>query len=45
MQYVTIPGTDLSVSMLGFGNFTFGTTWWGEFTDDDACTLQRHEAL
>lgn len=42
MIYRTIPGTDLSVSLLGFGNFTFGTNWWGDFTDDDAAAIQRH---
>lgn len=42
MQLISIPGTDLHVSALGFGNFTFGTNWWGEFTDDQACDLQRY---
>ena len=42
MNDITIPGTDLRVSVLGFGNFTFGTNWWGDFTDDDACALQRY---
>lgn len=42
MQRITIPGTDLAVSALGFGNFTFGTNWWGEFTDDQACDLQQY---
>ncbi|MEM1110135.1 MAG: aldo/keto reductase [Planctomycetota bacterium] len=37
-----IPGTDLSVSLLGFGNFTFGVNWWGDFTDDEAVTIQNH---
>ncbi len=41
MQQRTIPGTDLSVSLLGFGNFVFGTNWWGDFTDDDAARLQN----
>lgn len=41
MQYRTIPGTDLSVSLLGFGNFIFGTNWWGEFSDDDGIRLQN----
>lgn len=42
MQYRTIPGTDLSVSRLGFGNFVFGTNWWGEFSDADGVALQNH---
>lgn len=41
MQYRNIPGTDLSVSLLGFGNFVFGTNWWGEFSDDDGIRLQN----
>ncbi|MFA9477337.1 aldo/keto reductase [Phycisphaerales bacterium AB-hyl4] len=41
MQYRNIPGTDLSVSLLAFGNFVFGTNWWGEFTDEDGVRLQN----
>ncbi len=41
MQYRTIPGTDLSVSLLGFGNFVFGTNWWGEFSDEAGVRLQN----
>lgn len=41
MDYRIIPGTDLRVSVLGFGNFVFGTNWWGEFTDDDGIKLQN----
>jgi aryl-alcohol dehydrogenase-like predicted oxidoreductase len=41
MEYRSIPTTDLSVSLLGFGNFTFGTDWWGDFTDEQAVTLQN----
>jgi len=41
MQYRTLPGTDLSVSLLGFGNFVFGTNWWGEFTDEEGVRLQN----
>lgn len=42
MQNVNIPATDLTVSALGFGNFTFGTNWWGDFSDEDALALQRY---
>ena len=42
MEYRTIPGTDLSVSLLGFGNFTFGVNWWGDFTDEQAVEIQNH---
>ncbi len=41
MNYRTIPGTDLTVSLLGFGNFVFGTNWWGDFTDAQAVCLQN----
>lgn len=41
MRYRTLPQTDLSVSELAFGNFVFGTNWWGAFTDDDAVALQN----
>ena len=41
MQYRTVPGTGLRVSLLGFGNFIFGTNWWGDFTDEDGIRLQN----
>ncbi|MCC6581810.1 MAG: aldo/keto reductase [Phycisphaeraceae bacterium] len=41
MEQRVIPGTDLRVSLLGFGNFVFGTNWWGDFTDDDGVQLQN----
>ncbi len=41
MNQRTIPGTDLSVSLLAFGNFVFGTNWWGDFTDEDGISLQN----
>ncbi len=41
MQYRSIPGTDLSVSLLGFGNFVFGTNWWGDFSDEQGVRLQN----
>lgn len=44
MEYRTIAGTDLSVSLLGFGNFVFGTNWWGQFTDADGIHLQNKAA-
>ena len=42
MDYRTIPGTDLRVSLLGFGNFIFGTNWWGEFSDEQGVRLQNY---
>lgn len=41
MQYRNIPGTDLTVSLLAFGNFIFGTNWWGDFSDDQGVALQN----
>jgi len=41
MQQRPLPGTDLSVSFLAFGNFMFGTNWWGEFSDADGIALQN----
>lgn len=41
MDYRTIPGSDLSVSLLGFGNFIFGTNWWGTFSDEQGVRLQN----
>ncbi|MDX1681717.1 MAG: aldo/keto reductase [Phycisphaeraceae bacterium] len=38
----SIPGTGLTVSTLGFGNFVFGTNWWGEFSDDEGISLQNY---
>jgi aryl-alcohol dehydrogenase-like predicted oxidoreductase len=29
MRFRTFPGTDLTVSEIGFGVWTVGTTWWG----------------
>ena len=42
MEYRTIAGTDLKVSLLGFGNFVFGTNWWGDFSDEQGVRLQNH---
>ncbi len=36
MRYRTIPGTDLSVSELAFGNFIFGSFMWGKGPADQA---------
>ena len=42
MDYRTIPGTDLNISIFGFGNFVFGTNWWGDYTDEQGVAIQNH---
>lgn len=39
MKYRTFPGTDVSVSEVGFGTWTLSTGWWGEKTDDEAVAM------
>ncbi|CAN5176280.1 aldo/keto reductase [soil metagenome] len=39
MRYRTYPGTDLTVSEVGFGVWTLGAGWWGDFSDDEAVAL------
>lgn len=41
MKYRTYPGTDLSVSEVGFGVWTLAAGWWGDFTDDEAVSMLR----
>ena len=41
MNYRTFPGTDLSVSEIGFGTWTLATGWWGEKTDEEAVAMLR----
>jgi len=42
MQTRPIRGTDITVSALAFGNFPFGTSWWGDYTDEQAVEIQNH---
>jgi len=42
MQTRPIRGTDITVSALAFGNFPFGTSWWGDYTDAQAIAIQNH---
>ena len=46
MRYRSFPGTDITVSELGFGLWTLSTGWWGETSDDEAVALLRtaHDA-
>ena len=41
MKYRTFPGTDVSVSEIGFGTWTVSTGWWGEKTDEQAVAMLR----
>ncbi|MFL5385050.1 MAG: aldo/keto reductase [Longimicrobiaceae bacterium] len=39
MRYRTYPGTDITVSEVGFGLWTLAAGWWGEFSDDEAVAM------
>jgi aryl-alcohol dehydrogenase-like predicted oxidoreductase len=39
MRYRTYPGSDITVSEVGFGLWTLAAGWWGEFTDEEAVAL------
>ena len=41
MRYRNFPGTDVSVSEVGFGTWTVSTGWWGDKTDDEAIAMMR----
>lgn len=41
MRYRTYPGTDISVSEVGFGLWTLSTGWWGKVDRSDAVALLR----
>lgn len=41
MRKRIFPGTDLKVSEIGFGVWTVSTSWWGNYTDEEACRLLR----
>jgi len=47
MKYRTFPGTDVTVSEVGFGTWTLATGWWGEKTDAEAIAMLRraHDEL
>ena len=44
MRYRSYPGTDLSVSEVGFGVWTLAAGWWGDFTDEQAISVLQSEA-
>ncbi len=41
MKSRTFPGTDLTVSEVGFGVWTVATSWWGDKTDAESIALLR----
>jgi aryl-alcohol dehydrogenase-like predicted oxidoreductase len=41
MKYRAYPGTDVTVSEVGFGLWTTSTGWWGDKSDDDAVAMLR----
>jgi aryl-alcohol dehydrogenase-like predicted oxidoreductase len=41
MRYRNLHGTNLQLSELGLGTWTFTTGWWGTYTDADAQRLIR----
>ncbi|HXT47465.1 MAG TPA: aldo/keto reductase [Gemmatimonadaceae bacterium] len=41
MKYRTFPGTEVSVSEVGFGLWTLSTGWWGDVTDERAIAMLR----
>lgn len=41
MKYRKFPGTDVSVSEIGFGTWTISTGWWGDKSDEDAVEMLR----
>lgn len=41
MKSRTFPGTAVTASEVGFGNWTLATGWWGEKTDQEAVAMLR----
>lgn len=41
MRYRKLHNTDLEISELGLGTWTFTTGWWGNYTDEDGQRLVR----
>ncbi len=44
MQYRTFPGTDLTVSEIGFGVWTISAGWWGDYSDEQAIGMLHRAA-
>lgn len=45
MKTRTIPGTDLNISVVGFGCWAIGGRWWGDDVRDDVSIAAIHKAL
>jgi aryl-alcohol dehydrogenase-like predicted oxidoreductase len=45
MRYRPLPGTDLSLSVVGFGCWAIGGRWWGDDVTDERSTAAIHKAL
>lgn len=41
MEYRRLGSSGLDVSVVGFGNWTTSTGWWGDYTDAEAVALLR----
>ncbi len=44
MKYRAFPGTDLTVSEIGFGVWTITAGWWGDYSDEQAIHLLHRAA-
>ena len=45
MRYRSLPGTDLSLSVVGMGCWAIGRTYWGDDVDDQVSARAVHAAL
>ncbi len=45
MKYRSVPGTDLELSVVGFGCWATGKTWWGDDVTDDRSIAAIRKAL
>ena len=45
MRPTPLPGTDLNLSLVGFGCWTIGGLWWGDNIDDSTSVRAIHAAL
>lgn len=45
MKFRTVPGTELSLSVVGFGCWAIGGRWWGDDVRDETSVQAIHRAL